>query len=176
MSNPLHKEMRDKCVVREVKYRKVGDKSGVWTTIPLEETEKTFRKALDDNNVDQARFVLPSIAIPSGDEIEIIWDYVMAKEDEDSEVMTSLFATATTSITLVHLGPTKRKIRARAIHRTQLEKISEDSTTGTYTYLLDRYMLPRQGFEVWWKLDLGEGNPKRVEPVNPVETQTGASN
>jgi hypothetical protein len=158
LPNPVHGGMKEKCGVRRVQYRTIGD----WITIPLQDSEREFRSQLADDNNDQARFILPSIPIAPNQEIDIIWDYVMTKEDEDSELMLSLFPTDSISITIVDRGPTPRFVRAKSIHRTPLEKISSDEPRGTYSYRVDRYLLPRQGFLIWWKRDFAR-KPEQAE-------------
>jgi hypothetical protein len=167
LPNPIHTGMKAKCGVRRVRHRTHEE----WTTVPLEDAERNFRAQLDDDKNHQARFELPSLSIAPDQEIEIVWEYVMTKEDEDTEVMLSLFPTDSISITIVDRGPTPRIVRAKSIHRAPLENIGSDQVRGTYSYRLDRYFLPRQGFMVWWKQALeGDRNNGKSATLTPEPT------
>jgi hypothetical protein len=100
----------------------------------------------------------------------VIWDYVMAKEQEDSEVTQFLFPTDSVAITIVDQGTDERVVRAKSIHRCALEGISSDSERGTYNYRLDRYFLPRQGYVIWWKRDFSRNRQpgNAFPPGNPT--------
>jgi hypothetical protein len=152
LPNPLHKHLKNRCRVRQVQLRMPG---GELKNLELKDAEKEFRKELDksENSDDTIFFDLKSVRISPGQEIEIIWNYAIPKEEEDTEVVLFTQATEAVVISVVDLGGAKRTVRAKAIHRCPLENVGSSAPKGTYSYRLDRFFLPRQGFQIWWKLD-----------------------
>jgi len=146
---PGYAAMKKKCCVRSVQLAQAG---GQFQNLNLEEAEKKFREKLDDPSNEQALFTLPSVEVPPGGEIELIWDYATAKAEEDAAVLQTQFPTESITITVVDQRPAHRIVRARSIHRLPFTKISSDDKSGTYIFKLDRYFLPHQAFHIWWQL------------------------
>lgn len=147
LPNPLLDEMKAHC-----KVNRVTIKSANFTENPdLTEAEEEFRERLQDDDQYQVPFILPSRNVAPGEEIEIIFDYHMAKESEDTEIFQTKYPTDSVIITIMDKGPTPRVVRARAIHYSTLENDTAAESSGTYNFKLERYLLPHQGFAIWWK-------------------------
>jgi hypothetical protein len=90
-------------------------------------------------------------SLKQGEEIEVFYDYYMAKAEEDTEIYHTAMPTDGLTITIVDTYPGKRAVRARTVHRAPLRNNSSSFVTGTYSFTLDEYLLPQQGFVIWWK-------------------------
>jgi hypothetical protein len=154
LPNPFHRGLKSKCKVRQVQIRMPG---GELENQPLEEAEAKFRKELDqkDNAKDHFFFELKPIKTHPGQEIEVIWNYTVPKEEEDTEVVLFAYSCEAVVVSVIDMQPTKRTVRAKAIHRAMLENVSSRATPGIYSYRLDQFFLPRQGFMIWWKHEAG---------------------
>lgn len=150
LPNPMVDEMKPHCRVIKV-ARKLDGKE---VAFDLTEGETKFRASLQDDSLSHIPFELPAIDLAPGAEIDLIFNYVMAKEEEDTEIFQSLFPCESVTITVVDAGPTKRVVRARSIHPSDLENFTSSDQPGgakTYNFKLDRYLLPHQGYAIWWK-------------------------
>ncbi|MEA2896098.1 MAG: hypothetical protein QOJ84_1713 [Bradyrhizobium sp.] len=168
LPNPFHPGLKPKCKVLQVQIRIPG---GALEDQPLGEAETKFRNALDqpDNARDHFFFDVKTIKIQSGQEIEVIWNYTVPKEEEDTEVVLFAYACEAVVISVIDMQPTKRTVRAKAIHRAMLENVSSRATPGIYSYRLDHFFLPRQGFMIWWKHEAGSAlTSPQVQP-GPVK-------
>jgi hypothetical protein len=168
LPNPLHDQVKERCGVRRVQVR-----SGTGELVDqcLDKAEISFRAELADNSKHQASFELASVEIRAGQEIEVIWNYAMMKEEEDTEVVLFTLPTEGIVATVVDYGPSKRTVRAKSIHRCPLEDVSSSPPNGTYTFRLDKYLLTRQGFVIWWKRDVSTSRTlctpeQRVAPAS----------
>jgi hypothetical protein len=169
LPNPLHSGLKEKCKVRQVQVRLPREELKGRL---LKDAEQKFRTELDDprNKKDTIFFELELVKIHPGEEIEIIWNYAIPKEAEDAEVVQFTQATDAAVISVVDLGGDKRTVRAKSIHRCELENVGSESPKGTYSYRLDRFFLPRQGFHIWWKEDVSEA-ALTTPPAQPGPVQ-----
>ena len=147
LPNPLQEVLKSKCRVN----RLVVKRKGINENINLDGAEEKFRLTLSDNSSYNARYAIEPIKIAPDEEVEIIWDYAMAKEDEDTEIGQTLYPTDSITIAVMDTNPTRRIVRARSIHPAPLENDTSAEAKGTYIFRLERYMLPHQGFAIWWK-------------------------
>lgn len=146
LPNPIISGLKEKCGVNRLIVKLNGNSKNV----NLTEGEKKFREALKKDG-DMARFVGPTVSIAPNQPCEIVWDYVMAKEEEDTEIGQTLYPMDSLSITVVDRNPGKRAVHARSIHPAELEDDTSAKSQGTYNFRLNRYVLPHQGFMIWWK-------------------------
>jgi hypothetical protein len=164
LPNPLIDEMKAACRVIGITIKMGGRDE----RRDLAAAEAAFRLAFQNDQNYQVPFRLEAIELEPNGEAEVIIDYVMAKEDEDTEIFQTLYPADSVIITIMDRGPTARAVRARAIHVSDLENDTSAEATGTYNFKLSKYLLPHQGFVIWWK---------KVPPAhaNPAErgTQTG---
>lgn len=147
LPNPLIDEMKSNCKVLRITIKRGGREEKP----DLTAGEEAFRKSIEDDKKYQVSFRLEPIELEPNEEVEIIFDYVMAKEDEDTEIFQTLYPADSVSITIMDRGPTERAVRARSIHVSDLENDTSAETTGTYNFKLSKYLLPHQGFVIWWK-------------------------
>jgi hypothetical protein len=147
LPNPIQEDLKTKCAVIGATIKR----NGKATVCDLKEAEQKFREELKNDLEYQVAFRLPEVTLDPQEEIEVIWDYVMAKEEEDTEIFQTRYPTDSISITVLDTSPSKRFVRARSIHPVQLDNDSSAQSKGTYNYRLDRYLLPHQGFAIWWK-------------------------
>lgn len=149
LPNPSVYELKQKCRVRSVQLRREG---GTLEKLPIETAQAKFQEAIakaeSGHNVP---FELSPITVARDEEVELVWDVVMAKEEEDNEIMTFNYATESLGLTIVDQGSEKRQIGARSIHRQDLVTLSRDPEKGSFTYAVDHFFLPRQGYVLWWK-------------------------
>lgn len=148
LPNPLIDEMKSACKVLGITIKSPGAKD---RKPELAGAEKTFREDMADDQKYTARFALDPLELEPSAEVEIIFDYVMAKEDEDTEIFQTLYPADSVIITVMDKGPTARIVRARSIHVSPLENDTSAESTGTYNFKLGKYLLPHQGFVIWWK-------------------------
>jgi hypothetical protein len=168
LPNPLIEEMKSFCKVNRIYVRR-GEKTEYFD---LDEAEKTFREEIKDDDIYQVNFKLKPIKIASGEEVEFVSDYIMAKEEEDTELLQTKFPTDSLSVTIMDQGPTNRMVRARSIHLGDLRDDTPKEANGSYNFTLDRYLLPHQGFVIWWKKRPSRGIPNPVTSVNEKEPIT----
>lgn len=161
LPNPLIDEMKQFCKVNRMYVRR-GD---AVEEFDLDEAEKKFRTNIKDDNIYQVNFEVSSILIKSGEEVEFVSDYMMAKEEEDTELLQTRYPTDSLSVTILDHGPTERIVRARSIHLGNLRNDTPKEGNGCYNFTLDRYFLPHQGFVIWWKKVPLARNQTRTEPV-----------
>jgi hypothetical protein len=112
LPNPLINEIKAVCKVNKI-ARKVGGKDVPYN---LEAAEAKFREDIKDDKKFQVPFRLDDIDLAPNEEVELVFDYVMAKEDEDTEIFQTRYPADSVIVTVMDRGPTKRLVRARAIH------------------------------------------------------------
>ncbi|HEX3431159.1 MAG TPA: hypothetical protein VHT03_09750 [Rhizomicrobium sp.] len=168
LPNPMIDEIKSHCRVNRIAVKIAGK----YVPYDLEEAEKSFRESLRDDSQFQCTFKVGEIDLEPGQEIEIIIDYVMAKEDEDTEIFQTRYPTDSLILTIMDRGPTRRVIRARAIHLADLENDTAAEAEGTYNFKLDRYLLPHQGFAIWWK-KVPTGPSPAAAPPEPSSSSAG---
>jgi hypothetical protein len=147
LPNPMIEEMKPTCKVSRISVKRGGTE----TKIDLSAAEEAFREAIKNDNNSQVKFEVPNISVGQNEEIEVVFDYVMAKEEEDTEIFQTRYPTDSVGITIMDRGPTARAVRARSIHGSNLEDDTSAERTGTYNFKLSKYLLPYQGFVIWWK-------------------------
>jgi hypothetical protein len=168
LPNPLIDEMKSSCRVHGITIKTGGREEKP----DLRRAEEAFRINMRDDKNYQATFRLDPIELEPNAEAEVVIDYVMAKEDEDSEFFQTLYPADSVIITIMDKGPTPRVVRARSIHVSDLENDTSAQTTGTYNFKLSKYLLPHQGFVVWWKKVPPAPPPALPPPANnPVGTR-----
>jgi hypothetical protein len=145
--NPLIDEMKEYCKVKSASYR-IND---VETPIDLSKAEENFRRDIGDDTKTSILFELTPVEVLPGAIIEVSWYYTMAKNDEDTEVFQTMVPAKHLIVTIIDTNPSKRMVRAESIHRSELREDISARAQGTYNFYLDHYMLPYQGFLVWWK-------------------------
>jgi hypothetical protein len=147
LPNPLIDEMKAVCMVNSVTIKQGGKDHKP----NLAQAEALFREQMTDDSRYQVPFSLPFIEVQPDETVELILDYSMAKEDEDTEIFQSLYPADSIAINVMDQGPTKRIVRARSIHFSPLENDTSAEANGVYNFKLDKYLLPHQGFAIWWK-------------------------
>jgi hypothetical protein len=174
LPNPLIDEMKDACRVHRITIKRNGKEDRP----ELAHAERKFREDLKDDTQHQVNFSIEGVTVQANEEVEVVFDYVMAKEDQDTEVFQTRLPADGLIITVVDQGPTKRVVRARSIHFAGLENDTSSALTGTYNFKLSHYLLPHQGFAVWWK-NVPPGAPEAaigVGEVGPELRPTHGSN
>lgn len=147
LPNPLIDELKQKCRVHKIIVKSNGNEEDK----NLSDSEEKFRKDICDDNKHHVPFSIESVCLEPEAEAEVIIHYTMAKELDDTEIFQTLYPTDSVIITIVDRCPNQRIIRARSIHTSQLEDDTSAEATGTYNYSLKKYLLPHQGFAIWWK-------------------------
>jgi hypothetical protein len=147
LPNPLLDEMKEFCRLNRVLIKKGGSE----VPVNLYEANKKFQEDLRNDSASQVPIELTSVELEPNEQIAILFDYNMAKEREDTEVFTTGYGADSVVLTVVDKGPTRRKVLARSIHRRPLDDDSSPESRGTYNFKLMEYLLPHQGFLVWWK-------------------------
>jgi hypothetical protein len=147
LPNPLIDEMKCECRVTGVLIKRGTQEERP----PLEDATAKFAEAIKDDTKHQIPFHVCTIPVEPGEEVELTMSYLMAKEAEDTEIFQTKYPASSITVTILDRGPTKRAVRARAIHLAELDNASSAEDDGTYVYKLERFFLPRQGFAVWWK-------------------------
>ena len=147
LPNPIIDEMKAVCNVHKV----IIKQGGVDDVPDLKASEAKFREELKNDRKFRAIFEVKEIEILPEQEVEMIFDYSMAKEEEDTEIFQIGSPTKNISITVVDTVPNSRIVRAMAIHRCNLEDNSSAERRGTYCFILNEFFLPYQGFAIWWK-------------------------
>src|SRR5690606_11582625 len=90
-----------------------------------------------------------TVELEPGERVEVEMRYVMAREEEDSESFETLYPSDSIRLMIVDRGPTARRVGASSHHPMELEDQTMDG--GPYQFRLNRYLLPHQGFSIWWK-------------------------
>ncbi len=158
--NPMIKGLKDKCDVTRARVV-VGDAE---VDIGFAAARQAFLDQIDSAVGTHIAFKCKSVDIAANQIATISMSYTMAKEEEDSEVFQTLAPARTISVTVVDKNKGSRILRARSIHRTDLIDDTPPTGAGNYHYSLSSFVLPHQGFVIWWKrADLA------VVEVAPVE-------
>ena len=155
LPNPLIDEMKSCCKVQEITIKTGGREYKPDLTV----AETLFREAIKNDHQYQIPFLLDPVELEPNAEAEVVFHYCMAKEDEDTEIFQTLYPADSAIITIMDRDPTARVVRARSIHMSSLENDSAAEATGTYNFKLSRYLLPHQGFVIWWKKVPPGSNP-----------------
>ncbi len=163
LPNPLIDELKAHCRVVSIRYRRQDDP---WQEVDIRVAQEEFRTKLANDTKHACPFVATKLSIKSGEEIEFVFDYVMAKEEEDTEIFQTRLPANFLTVNVVDQGPTKRIVRARSIHVLDLEDDTSGEATGTYSFRLPRYLLPHQGFALWWKKVPPGARPLSIESTN----------
>ncbi|KYG24023.1 hypothetical protein SE92_30360 [Bradyrhizobium sp. AT1] len=147
LPNPLIDEMKEFCRVLRVVVKVEGQEEN----LDLTDAEAKFRQDIKNDQLTAVIFDVKKITVQPEQKIEIVFDYTMAKEQEDSEVFQTAFPTDGITLTITDKGPTKRAVRAKTIHMAEFDDDTSAERNGTYNFSLSRYLLPKQGFVIWWK-------------------------
>lgn len=95
-----------------------------------------------------------NILIESGDDADITISYTMVKELNDTEVWKSIYPGD--GMTLCVRFPNEVKVLdAHSLHRLPVKKIAEVIEAGSYTWTIDKPILPHQGIVFWWRCYTG---------------------
>lgn len=144
LPDPIVSDMRDHVDV--VSYSVDGNER------VTKERARSFRNLINSNNDDQVPYDLGSEEINAGQTIRVCAKYIMAKEVEDTEVLTSSYCAdglrvSVRDSTSDNLG---LHINAGIIGNATLQPFS--ATGGrTANWEVDGWLLPNQGFKLWWK-------------------------
>lgn len=147
LPDPIHDKLREKVTVSRVAWRR----NLHWSEVDITKSLEKFKETLLSNDKPRVTFEGGEIPILANETIHICLSYSMAKEPEDSEILETLFPCDGISVSVTDMSPSKRTIRARAIHPGELDNTSSREDLGQYTYRLDRFLLPHQGVLLWWK-------------------------
>lgn len=96
----------------------------------------------------------------------------MAKEEEDTEVFQTMMPCQQINLTVSDPAKDQRIVRARSIHRCELSNDTPPDTHGTYNFSLDNYVLPHQGFSIWWKRKPVAMQPRGADAVDTSKDLT----
>jgi hypothetical protein len=155
LPNPIVDELKQFCRVVKVKINGYHDRSQAemdsYLEKHIENENRDLQERLKNDDLSMIPLHVIDLTLKPNEEIEIVYEYTMAKEEEDTEICQTLYPTESINITIVDKGPTRRIVRARSIHHADLDNDSSASGSGTYNFRLDRYLLPHQGYAVWWK-------------------------
>lgn len=151
LPNPVINELKPFCKVVKIKVEGMPGITQSYLDRQVAETETRFREAIKDDTLSHVPFRACELSIKSDAEVEIVYEFTMAKEEEDTEICQTMYPMESVNITIVDRGPTPRVVRARSIHHADLENDTSASGTGTYNFRLNRYLLPHQGYAIWWK-------------------------
>lgn len=149
LPNPVHAGMKCLVAVRDVSVSKGGET----VTLDLEAARKEFETLLQDNTQTAVPFIAGDVMLRPGESCHLSASYVMAKEAEDTELLSTLYPADGLRITLFDLaGDTKRVKFARSVHRQPVETLSSgEDGSGAKIFRLPGYLLPHQGVLIWWK-------------------------
>jgi uncharacterized phage-associated protein len=147
LPNPLIDEVKPFCRVLRVVVKAGGQEE----IVDLSEPERKFRESIKNDRLSTVPFEAKVIKIKPEEQAEIIFDYTTAKEEEDNEIFQTKLPTDSIVMTITDKGPTKRIIRAKTLHMAPFEDDTSADQSGTYNFSLFRYLLPHQGFVIWWK-------------------------
>jgi hypothetical protein len=166
LPNPLIDEMKPFCKVNSCSVKINGKK----VALQLDKAEKGFRLELANDQKFSAMYDAGEVRVPPNAKVEISWDYTMAKEEEDTEVFQTMMPLRELNLTVIDTDPQCRIVRARSIHRTELQSRTSLAVQGTHSYSIDNYLLPHQGFSIWWK-KRPPAMKKLPAPAKPVDGQ-----
>ncbi|OJU11361.1 MAG: hypothetical protein BGN85_12570 [Alphaproteobacteria bacterium 64-11] len=155
LPNPMIDEMKSFCRLNRVSIKKDGQE----ISQSLEAAEAKFREDMKDDSVSQVPMHIQNITLDPDEEIEMLLDYTMAKEVEDTEIFTTRFPADSIVLTIHDHGGVRRVVRARSIHQTNLDNDTSADAQGSYNFKLQQYLLPQQGFVIWWKSVPNRGAP-----------------
>lgn len=160
MPNPMIEAMIATTGVQQCRWRL--DRDRVWQTLPPEKLtalNETIHEDMRDPNNVMVRAFAPSVQLRPGESVSIELSYTMAKEWEDTEVLT--VATPADGLKVMISDPTQtRIIRARAIHRLPVYESLGGADTMDKSYAIAEYLLPHQGLILWWKTRPPQGEQK----------------
>lgn len=162
LPNPLINEMKEITKVTSIRLTK-GDKT---TMMDLSKAERQFREDIKDDNKHTVPFKLDDVDCGPDQEVEIVFCYDYAKEEEDNEVYQTLYPADGITVEIIDRGSTPRAILCKVIGPHEIERVSGGATSGASSYRLSRYLLPRQGVIVWWKKLPPDPPPRSAETAS----------
>jgi hypothetical protein len=112
---------------------------------------RNFETDLENSREPQVTLHCKTISLKSEETVELTFDYVMAKEEEDDEIFQTIFAADSITLRITDRDGPFRVIGARSLHPRKLECLRYSPETGHYHYHLPHYLLPYQGVVFWWK-------------------------
>lgn len=147
--NPFIPELQAECDVNSITVRKMG--TGEEEALDLGEATAKMRIAFRDPNTYMHMCIAKTWKLAPGERIRVAFDYVMAKEVEDTEVLQSRYPSDGLQLKITDHAPEKRIVGARSMHRKDLVVYSSKEEYGTYVFGLDHHLLPHQGIIIYWK-------------------------
>jgi hypothetical protein len=99
-------------------------------------------------------------------------NYVMMKEEEDSELLRSFHTTSALTLTVIDLTNRNLFLRAKAIHPGKLKLINGEDNVSVWS--LSDIILPQQGVLIWWKKKLPA--PTKATRKSAAKSAQGAAN
>jgi hypothetical protein len=144
LPNPFHEQLKGQVCV---KYLNVKNSSDSLLEIDFPSAEKRFKEELKSDK-NQVHFAAKEILIQPSDEITFSANYVMAKEEEDVELLETAYPSDGIYVAIVDKGPSKRRITGRSVHP---ESLQPQPAADTLVYTISGFLLPHQGVLISWK-------------------------
>ncbi|MDF1735313.1 MAG: hypothetical protein P1U37_08530 [Minwuia sp.] len=115
------------------------------------ESEREFRLQMNDEKNTMPKYTCGTIDIPASAFVEISIQYVMAKEVEDTEIVSSLTPSDGLEITVFDKGQGSRWVFASAVSMSQMRETQSNPSDGRFVWKHQGWLLPSQGAKLWWK-------------------------
>lgn len=151
LPNPVHAGMKQLVAVRDMTVTKGGEA----VILDLEGARRGFLEQMEDNSKTRVPFSAGKVLLRPGEACEFSASYVMAKEAEDTELLSTLYPADGLRITIFDTAGDRNRITfARSVHRQPVEIVSRgDNAAGNAAkiFRVPGYLLPHQGVLIWWK-------------------------
>lgn len=149
LPNPVHGGMKRLVEVRSLAVTKGGEA----VSLDLDQARSEFETQLQDNRKTAVTFSPGEVLLRPGESCEFSASYVMAKESEDTELLSTRYPADGLRVTIFDSAGDKKRITfARSVHRQDVESVSAgDSGNAAKIFRIPGYLLPHQGVLIWWK-------------------------
>jgi hypothetical protein len=152
LPNPIIPEMIECVSVRQIQWRR--DLDLAWSMLTPEQLileNDRLRLEMRNSAAISVRVGAPSIKVRPRELLHIRLVYVIAKEVEDTEIVTMATPSDGLRLEISDPGYANRIVRARSLRRKSLEESPDGVGPSSKSYNLSGFVLPQQGAVVWWK-------------------------
>lgn len=166
LPNPLHPKLKEQVSVRVIDAV-LHEKQ---VNLNRDKAEKEFRINLAQATGFNVPYDAGSVVLRPGEELFIKIEVVMAKEEEDAELLELVIPCDKLTVSITETNTmAPRRIFARSVHRIERDALPTPSNPCRYSLTIDDYFLPHQGVLMGWKRANG-----RV-PAPPTATSMPAA-
>lgn len=167
LPNPIAPELQKLCGVLSVEASYIDGRE---LKLDLKRAEARFRQQMASGDLPNVPYHARRVVLKPGEGLKVRIQAVMAKEEEDAELLELTYPARSLTVDLVDSEPSSgRTVHARTVHRIEAKSEKSEGPPGRWTLKIDEFVLPHQGIMVWWKKPNGRNNG-HLESVGTTKT------